>query len=419
MFFRKENEGITLIALVITIIVLLILAGITIATLTGDNGILTKVNEAKKATTEADAIESVKVEVMGSYGTDGKINIETLNNNLSNIIGLKYNGKDISENNKILGENLSSAIVKVNGYYIEITLEGKVSRIITLEEAKSEKIVFKENTIIVDEYENRIMIPEGFKVASDSATDVTGGIVIEDATYINTIGSQFVWIPVGKVNDAEKVETITLARYTFASDGKPSAYSGSFTEDTGKNHDSRYGNKIAKDVEDFKTKVINSSGYWIGRYEAGKENNNLVCKYDKGVYNKVTQLQASILSQDMYKNRTFTSDLVNSYAWDTAIVFIQKFSGDTKYSKKGRYEAKLANTGKATDGINNDVRCNIYDMAGNCYEWTTETYNSIATPCVMRSGSYWDGSGCTSNRGYRPVNYNNGDDGSFRMILYL
>ena len=132
MFFRKENEGITLIALVITIIVLLILAGITIATLTGDNGILTKVNEAKKATTEADAIESVKVEVMGSYGTDGKINIETLNNNLSNIIGLKYNGKDISENNKILGENLSSAIVKVNGYYIEITLEGKVSRIITL-----------------------------------------------------------------------------------------------------------------------------------------------------------------------------------------------------------------------------------------------------------------------------------------------
>ena len=50
MLFRKENEGITLIALVITIIVLLILAGITIATLTGDNGILTKTNEAKEQT---------------------------------------------------------------------------------------------------------------------------------------------------------------------------------------------------------------------------------------------------------------------------------------------------------------------------------------------------------------------------------
>ena len=43
---NKTNSGITLIALVITIIVLLILAGVTIATLMGDNGILTKANEA-------------------------------------------------------------------------------------------------------------------------------------------------------------------------------------------------------------------------------------------------------------------------------------------------------------------------------------------------------------------------------------
>ena len=44
----KTNKGITLIALVITIIVLLILAGVTIATLTGDNGILTKAQNAKE-----------------------------------------------------------------------------------------------------------------------------------------------------------------------------------------------------------------------------------------------------------------------------------------------------------------------------------------------------------------------------------
>ena len=46
----KKQTGITLIALVITIIVLLILAGVTIATLTGDNGILKKVGEAKNNT---------------------------------------------------------------------------------------------------------------------------------------------------------------------------------------------------------------------------------------------------------------------------------------------------------------------------------------------------------------------------------
>ena len=51
----KNNRGITLIALVITIIVLLILAEVTIATLTGDNGILTKATEAKQKTMEATA----------------------------------------------------------------------------------------------------------------------------------------------------------------------------------------------------------------------------------------------------------------------------------------------------------------------------------------------------------------------------
>ena len=48
---QKNQNGITLIALVITIIVLLILAGISIATLTGPNGLLTRANEAKQATT--------------------------------------------------------------------------------------------------------------------------------------------------------------------------------------------------------------------------------------------------------------------------------------------------------------------------------------------------------------------------------
>ena len=57
----KEGKGITLIALVITIIVLLILAGVTIATLTGDNGILTKANEAKTITNEKDEEEQIEI----------------------------------------------------------------------------------------------------------------------------------------------------------------------------------------------------------------------------------------------------------------------------------------------------------------------------------------------------------------------
>ena len=56
---KKQNKGITLIALVITIIVLLILAGVTIATLTGDNGILTQAQNAKENTKEAEAEEEI------------------------------------------------------------------------------------------------------------------------------------------------------------------------------------------------------------------------------------------------------------------------------------------------------------------------------------------------------------------------
>ena len=60
--FMKQNKAITLIALVITIIVLLILAGVTIATLTGDNGLLTKATDAKKANENATLEEKIKLQ---------------------------------------------------------------------------------------------------------------------------------------------------------------------------------------------------------------------------------------------------------------------------------------------------------------------------------------------------------------------
>ena len=76
---------------ILNIIVLLILAGISIATLTGENGLITKTSSAKEKTKQAEVEERVKIEVLGSYGTDGKIDINLLNNNLkAHIIGLTY-----------------------------------------------------------------------------------------------------------------------------------------------------------------------------------------------------------------------------------------------------------------------------------------------------------------------------------------
>ena len=129
----KERNGITLIALVITIIVLLILAGVTIASITGENGILSKATNARDNNTKASAEEKVKTEVLGSYGSDGKLSLDDLNNNLKNVDGLKYNGSAILDSNKI--ESLP-ATVNVDGYNILIS-EEDIETIKTIEETEN------------------------------------------------------------------------------------------------------------------------------------------------------------------------------------------------------------------------------------------------------------------------------------------
>ena len=448
----KESKGITLIALVITIIVLLILAGVTIATLTGDNGILGKANDAKTQTEQAKEDENLKIAIAGSYGTDGKLNLKDLKDNLENQ-GINYD-----KNNT--GFPLE---VTVNGENKKIDENGNVTvKLESVADSKTKGTVFNDVTTLEDTYGNQVKVPKGFKIASDSATEVTGGIVIEDATYTNTIGSQFVWIPVGtgeknaiKKANKETVD-IALGRYEFTknNDGtiKTSEYSESYTEDTTANHNSDYKNAIAKDIEEFKTSVKNNHGYYIGRYEAGVvdynssvstsnsnnetnwtgytgDNIKLVCKKEQQVWNYVTQNKASKLSRDMYGSEAkVTSDLINSYAWDTAIVFIQK-CGTESNSSTYSYTAGLSSrstsapqtTGtnilKATNKV--DKQCNIFDMAGNCFEWTTETSSYSGMPCVGRGGFFSYGNvSCTSYRFDDPTS-SAYSDRSFRPLLYL
>ncbi len=71
----KKNKGITLIALVVTIIVLIILAGISVSMLTGQNGILLRAAEAKEKTESASALEDVQVTIMGAIGSNGELDM--------------------------------------------------------------------------------------------------------------------------------------------------------------------------------------------------------------------------------------------------------------------------------------------------------------------------------------------------------
>ena len=419
----KENKGITLIALVITIIVLLILAGVTIATLTGDNGILKKAGDAKTQTEQAKEDENLKIAIAGSYGTDGKLNLKDLKDNLEN------QGIDYDKNNT--GFPLE---VIVNGEKKKIDANGNI--IESIQSLKTKGTVFKDTTTLEDTYGNQVTIPKGFKIANDSATDVTGGIVIEDATYTKTIGSQFVWIPVGTGKNAikkanNKTVEIKLSRYTFKNDGTPiDQEDNSINSDYQELATSNYGNATAKDIEKFKTSANSNHGYYIGRYEAGETDNDgfMVCKSGQEVWNNITHPKASEVSRNMYGSEAkVTSDLINSYAWDTAIVFIQKCgteSNSSTYSKTdgqsstSTREPQTTGTNilKATSKV--DKQCNIFDMAGNCFEWTTETHSDSYAPCVSRGGNYSYSNYYTSYRGYSNTSRAESIF-SFRPLLYL
>ena len=73
------------------------------------------------------------------------------------------------------------------------------TRIDTVAQAKEAQQAFSENKILIDDYGNNVKVPAGFKISEDSATSVTGGVVIEDVSAgdENTKGSQFVWITGG------------------------------------------------------------------------------------------------------------------------------------------------------------------------------------------------------------------------------
>ena len=401
---KSNNKGITLVALVITIIVLIILAGVSISMLLGDDGIIQKAKEAAEKTDKAVQKEQQDLQNL----------LDQLNGSLSDTKSLPKIAEVIESGNQ-----------------------------------------FNENTPLEDEYGNQVVIPSGFHIAMPNASngivyDYTGngtpsvqdGIVIEDND-----GNQFVWIPVGTIKNKEDDEngtttTITLGRYEFDEEtGEPNEYKNtSYIEETPAEHTSSgYKNTVASNITDFITSANTNKGYYLARYEASyrdgtrpysiksegtpADNTAAPSSYStKQLWNWITQPDAANAAKAMYTSSDFTSDLVNSYAWDTTIVFIQKYSeGNSAYSRQTGLNYVSGkkypdNTGERTGTT--DKVCNIYDMASNCAEWTTETYASSGSYCVFRGGKWSDRNYYTSYRIYNN-NSNSFCGVSFRITLYI
>ena len=398
----SNQTGITLIALVVTIVVLLILAGVSLNAIFSENGIIKRAQDAQNKMDQATQNDLDSI------------------NELNNWIDGKINGS--SGGNTTGGNDNPSTTTKIS------TLVGTV---------------VDKNTKAEDAYGNKITIPKGFKVlahgtvagsatytySGDNVPAVQDGIVIENGTD----GNQFIWVPVGTIkNKNNTTNTITLGRYEFDSDTgaltsttpaqvasvenctQTVTIGGDFQElSTSRISSSSSENTTARNLAEFISTTLANGGYYIARFEASKNTttNKIESKYSQTVLASITQPDAAKLAREMYgevkenNKLVYASDLVNSYAWDTAIIFIQTYSGKTDYASHN--ESKTTKAFTAT-GKNNDKYCNIWDMSGKAYEWTTE-YSTLSGssdfyPCVIRGGYCYAGDGgandYTSYRGH-------------------
>ena len=367
---KKQVKGITLIALVVTIIVLLILAGVALSLTVGDNGLFRRAENAANTWQMAEQNEQIEMEQAGNFLDD-------------------YT----SEYNKAT----------------------------TVSYAKQLNKPFENDTTITDDLDNEVRIPAGFKIASDSATLVEDGIVIEDED-----GNQFVWIPAK--TEAEGGATINLSTggtanvvYKRTDFGKQS---GSYSD---------YSETMPTDEIES---VNANGGYYIGRYEAGdgsstdfrssETDGTVVIKKNQVPYNWITLADAITKSKRMAVEQNYGNaftKLVSSYAWDTALDFIQKVNSDNEYndyatsSPEGNYSETNYGNGLIRTGQTTPVS-NIYDMGGNLWEYTTESKSSEGYRCVDRGGVY------IRDYGGYPAGYRDGSRGvaystsGFRTTLY-
>ena len=317
---RREN-GITLIALIVTIIVLLILAGVALATILGDDGVLNKSIETKEMNEEA--------------------------------------------------------------------TEEELRRLTALEAATN-----LEDEDYYDVNGDKAVVPAGFAVSQVEGENVINdGLVIIDKNE-----NEFVWVPViGEDtytrNLTYEMENISLYSYD-------------------------YEGYLPSTIEDEKKVVTNVGGFYIARYETGKEiiNNEYIPVSKKGatVWCDITQEEAQKTSEAFISNSNVVSALISGTQWDVTMEFVDNKGGFfvTEMSEN-RHIGYLTASGQNET----DKACNIYDLEGNAWEYVAEKNTYSSSSPYNRRGSYYNGGYPASYRS--SCNGNGSSSRSFRMVLYV
>ena len=289
----------------------------------------------------------------------------------------------------------------------EDSQEDELRRLTALEAATN-----LENTTYTDKNRQTAPIPAGFAVSQvDGENTVKDGLVIIDSK-----GNEFVWIPVTdesqyKRNTTyEKVE-VSQAAYTDT-DYLPE---GIETTNTSESNE-----------EAEREAVTSKGGFYISRYEAGKETNGdtntLVSKKGATIWNNTPQEDCKTLAKTFINNKSVKSALCSGIQWDMTMAFVNgKKDGTNNTFEVTTYSDTRHAASTTTAGQNEADRvCNIYDLEGNYLEYVVEknTYD-IGNLFVYRGGIMNDGiaypaSARLYNNGIADIAYV-----SFRIVLYV
>ena len=376
---EKFNQGITLVALVVTIVVLLILAGVSLNLVLGENGIISKAREASTKTVQAQQ--------------NSEIEMNLLEQELANAT----KEPDPAEGVKI----------PTGFYYVGGT--------------KTSGIVISDNVNDKDKYKNKAVV----------GTDL--------------LGNQYVWIPCTTDSTSSKLQ-YARTEWGVEADGDDNSraikdeltltdasvtYSNA---DTANGINADVSKEIVAQIKAEKASVAQYGGYYIGRYEVGKNSDTAVVKYNQTPYASITWSTAYGLAKKIITNSEVNSYLCSSYAWDTAVNFIQNNSTAKNYATSiegfnGNWNPqavkdpsgnviKPAGTSQQLNTGLTTQFCNIFDMGGNEAEFTTELNPGTSETVVLRGGHY-NGNGGPAGHRWDGLSGNAYIGSGFRATLFL
>ena len=350
---QKFNQGITLVALVVTIVVLLILSSVSLNLVLGDNGIIVKAKEAAETTAAAQEKEAMERNL--------------LEKELENSLATPTPKPQPTDGVKI----------PAGFYYVGGT--------------KTSGIVISDNVNDKDKYKNKAVV----------GTDL--------------LGNQYVWIPCTTDNTSSELQ-YTRTEWGVEVDGDDNSRaikdeltltdaSVTYSDaDTANGINADVSKEIVAQIKAEKASVAQYGGYYIGRYEVGRNSDTAVVKYNQTPYASITWSTAYGLAKKIITNSEATSYLCSSYAWDTAVNFIQNNSTAKNYATSiegfnGNWNPqavkdpsgnviKPAGTSQQLNTGLTTQFCNIFDMGGNEAEFTTELNPGTSETVVLRGGDY-------------------------------